>query len=686
MEIGFPITDLLKFGQAFYFASKAYYYHRFNVLTPKTYFFDALHHYYHNTTKRLSEVTVSNDTIRYTFPHDNYYYTEILHDGKSLILRANTATTTMISLEDFILLLARRFEEVEPFPPIKKFIAFPKREHFVEFTEPLFSLRYPTNFAIFVELSYNIPLLRRWLISEATDTDFKIVFVLGYDSGIRSTLIEFLSRNIVTLERYRGEFEEELLQYLLSGVISPNMKPQYGNYCISEVNFAEELTVTSTLKFINNVERVAPNDPIPYEVSNLSAREFLAQGSYGFIYETNNPNLVIKTFNGNNDAFLDELEAINLVNRHVISTTNVVKILSCDLSKKLIVMDKLNPLTMGPNPFVSQDGKIPVFLQMVQGLYALHAAGLAHNDIKPKNIMQTADGTIKLIDFGLVESFCIRRYEQVDGTPMYNPPEYYHDSIDPNDQRLMPARDIWAVALTAYEVFLGQSIYTYIQDYRLSESQCFNVIMQCLGYEAMTTTTIPKLFDLIGDDRELQTIIRSCIHIDPFQRATSLQVLQSPYAQRYLSVIPLTISPCLRQQIIDGYPFAGYRTKEQRENWIVLSSKFRVSNIETAPIFESRRLPQELNYSDYVAIILAIKNDHNPKMRYFSVPHLLPLSDGTSYNLRSHVKKYRELIIGIPRLTLFNTHRRLGEIRKIVTRGYLDGKCSTMSVLELLAE
>ncbi len=65
---------------------------------------------------------------------------------------------------------------------------------------------------------------------------------------------------------------------------------------------------------------------------------------------------------------------------------------------------------------------VDLFIQVAEGLKHMHWLGYVHCDIKPINIMRTAEGQIKIIDFGQsCKAGTIK--ERIQGTPDYIAPE-----------------------------------------------------------------------------------------------------------------------------------------------------------------------------------------------------------------------------------------------------------------------
>ncbi len=72
----------------------------------------------------------------------------------------------------------------------------------------------------------------------------------------------------------------------------------------------------------------------------------------------------------------------------------------------LIVMDLIDGRNLRR---ILSDGRIPIgealdyAIQVAEGLTKAHELGIIHRDVKPENIMVTSDGTIKIVDFGIVK-------------------------------------------------------------------------------------------------------------------------------------------------------------------------------------------------------------------------------------------------------------------------------------------
>jgi len=96
---------------------------------------------------------------------------------------------------------------------------------------------------------------------------------------------------------------------------------------------------------------------------------------------------------------------------------------------------------------------INIFQKVADGLDSLHQFGYIHADVKPKNILLTADSAVKIIDFG--QSCPIgHRKQRIQGTPEYMAPEQVERGI--LDQRT----DVFNLGASMYWVLTGQNFPT----------------------------------------------------------------------------------------------------------------------------------------------------------------------------------------------------------------------------------
>jgi serine/threonine protein kinase/tetratricopeptide (TPR) repeat protein len=85
--------------------------------------------------------------------------------------------------------------------------------------------------------------------------------------------------------------------------------------------------------------------------------------------------------------------------------------------------DPASGLPLGVLPSYREERLRPALAQLARALSALHAAGCVHRDVKPSNVLVTAEGRAVLLDFGLVSAASIETTQSGAGTPEYMAPE-----------------------------------------------------------------------------------------------------------------------------------------------------------------------------------------------------------------------------------------------------------------------
>ncbi len=108
------------------------------------------------------------------------------------------------------------------------------------------------------------------------------------------------------------------------------------------------------------------------------------------------------------------------------------------------------PLGAPPGGNYREDRLRPALAQLARALAALHAAGAVHRDVKPSNVLVTAEGRAVLLDFGLVSAASIETTQSGAGTPEYMAPEQV--AMQP----VNGAADWYAFGVILFELLSGR--------------------------------------------------------------------------------------------------------------------------------------------------------------------------------------------------------------------------------------
>jgi len=95
------------------------------------------------------------------------------------------------------------------------------------------------------------------------------------------------------------------------------------------------------------------------------------------------------------------------------------------------------------------------FREMFLGIEYLHENDIAHRDIKPDNLLLSADGTLKIVDFGVSEMFSSGddMSKKSSGSPAFFAPELCEVQ---HGELSAKACDIWAMGVTLYCFAFGR--------------------------------------------------------------------------------------------------------------------------------------------------------------------------------------------------------------------------------------
>jgi tetratricopeptide (TPR) repeat protein len=164
--------------------------------------------------------------------------------------------------------------------------------------------------------------------------------------------------------------------------------------------------------------------------------------------------------------------------------------------------------------------KLRLFLELCNAVQYAHQSLIIHRDIKPANVLVTADGTPKLLDFGIAR--LAQRDTNPDAagtrimTPEYASPEQLLGRV------VTTATDVYSLGLLLFELLTGQ--------------KPFEAATRMPDSEAPAPSVVAKSRALRGD---LDDIVLAALENDPSRRYGSVEKLADD-VRRHLSGHPIT--------------------------------------------------------------------------------------------------------------------------------------------------
>ena len=173
-------------------------------------------------------------------------------------------------------------------------------------------------------------------------------------------------------------------------------------------------------------------------------------------------------------------------------------------------------LKRGPIPV---DEAIALASQIAEALEAAHEKGIVHRDLKPANVKVTADGRVKVLDFGLAKAWAGDNAGASSSADFSRSPTLAHSStaaglilgtaayMSPEQARgkaVDKRADIWAFGVVLFEMLTGRKLF----EGETVTDVLAAVVRQEIDWQALPPAT-PAL---------LRRLLKSCLERDPKQR------------------------------------------------------------------------------------------------------------------------------------------------------------------------
>jgi len=286
--------------------------------------------------------------------------------------------------------------------------------------------------------------------------------------------------------------------------------------------------------------------PLPERIGPFAIKRLLGEGGQALVYEAEQPSprraVALKVLKGGRFVsekrlkhFQREMQSLASLQHPGIATIFEAGRTEEGLhyfAMELVDGVPLHTFMQQQNPSVRK--RLELFRKVCQAVHYAHEKGVIHLDLKPSNILVTADGEPKILDFGLARmiggdvalTVTVTQATLVEGTPQYMSPEQAHGER----RELDPRSDVYALGVMLYELLTGRP------PYRITSLTPATLQLIC-----QSTPSKPSRFDrsLRGD---LETIVLKALAKEPERRYDSAASLAEDL-RRFQAVEPILARP-----------------------------------------------------------------------------------------------------------------------------------------------
>jgi len=292
----------------------------------------------------------------------------------------------------------------------------------------------------------------------------------------------------------------------------------------------------------------------------MTSTEYIGKGSYGIVTSTGDKTVTktctIFIYEQHNDFYLDDHSIKEAIFYQIVNKKRKQSSASFDISiprvtvtiqhnhSLLFEMQHLGqPLSKIRHSYGSRPitNTIPIFKQILLGLYSIHKEGFTHGDLKPDNIVVDENDQVSIIDYG---SICFWHHSIIQPQLYQRCTLYYVSPEELNGKGYSDKNDMWSFGVILFEWCTGLSfVLTLLKElhvpkkeqdifleYTLTgkENSQFNPTQYLSSiYESVSYSELFQIITKYIKDRDILKVIGHCLLKDVTIRCSAKRLLES---------------------------------------------------------------------------------------------------------------------------------------------------------------